>query len=96
MENRNNSVYRTTPIKDFYLSYWDDSIKPMPRETDILLKIPPEFHLRPDLLAFDLYGNPNLFWIFAALNMDTIIDPINDFTAGKVIYVPVQGTLDVK
>lgn len=93
MKNRNNSIYRSTKIKDFYLDYWDSSIKPTPSETDILMTITPEFHLRPDLLAYELYGNPNLFWIFATLNMDSIIDPINDFVAGKTIFLPKKGSV---
>ena len=43
---------------------------------------------RPDLLAFDLYGTPRLWWVFAQRNPDTLQDPIFDFTPGTEIYIP--------
>lgn len=45
-------------------------------------------HRRPDLLAHELYGNSRLWWVFAMYNKNTIRDPINDFTHGKLIMVP--------
>ncbi len=45
---------------------------------------------RPDLLAFDLYGTPRLWWVFAQRNPNEIEDPIYDFTPGTKIFVP-QG-----
>ena len=43
---------------------------------------------RPDLLAFDLYGTPRLWWVFAQRNYDQIEDPIYDFRPGVVIKLP--------
>lgn len=43
---------------------------------------------RPDLLAFDLYGTPRLWWVFAQRNPDVIEDPIYDFVSGVSIKVP--------
>ena len=43
---------------------------------------------RPDLLAFDLYGTPRLWWVFAQRNPDAIEDPIYDFKPGKTIQLP--------
>ena len=43
---------------------------------------------RPDLLAFDLYGTPRLWWVFAQRNMDTIKDPVYDLIPGVQIYLP--------
>ena len=43
---------------------------------------------RPDLLAFDLYGTPRLWWVFAQRNADEIEDPIYDFKPGTVIRLP--------
>ena len=34
---------------------------------------------RPDLLAFDLYGSPRLWWVFAQRNPDQIEDPIYEY-----------------
>jgi alpha-L-fucosidase len=43
---------------------------------------------RPDLLAYDLYGTPRLWWVFAQRNPDQIEDPIYDFRPGVTIQLP--------
>ena len=43
---------------------------------------------RPDLLAYDLYGSPRLWWGFAQRNPDVIEDPIYDFKPGVTIQLP--------
>ena len=48
---------------------------------------------RPDLLAYDLYGSPRLWWVFAQRNPNTLKDPIFDFTAGKKIFLPKLSVL---
>ena len=40
---------------------------------------------RPALLAYDLYGSPRLWWVFAQRNPDEIEDPIYDFKPGVTI-----------
>ena len=65
------------------------SIRPVPAEDDdILYTIEPQYSHRPDLLAFDLYGTPKLWWVFAQRNMDSIKDPVYDIEAGLEIYLP--------
>lgn len=49
---------------------------------------------RPDKLAFDLYGDAGLWWVFAVRNPNVIEDPIFDFEPGTVIYLPKRTTLD--
>lgn len=51
------------------------------------------YEYRPDLLAFDLYGDSALWWVFAARNPNTIKDPIFDFVANIEIYIPKKSTL---
>lgn len=66
-------------------------IRPVPEaDKDILYEIIPAYTHRPDLLAHDLYGRKDLWWVFAQRNMDIIKDPIYDFVAGTKIYLP-QG-----
>ena len=48
---------------------------------------------RPDLLAYDLYGSPRLWWVFAQRNPDQIEDPIYDFKPGIKIFLPKISTL---
>ena len=48
---------------------------------------------RPDLLAYDLYGTPRLWWVFAQRNPNEIEDPIYDFKPGTVIRIPKLSNL---
>ena len=48
---------------------------------------------RPDLLAYDLYGTPRLWWVFAQRNPDQIEDPIYDFKPGVVVQLPKKENL---
>ena len=45
---------------------------------------------KPDLLAYELYGNSKLWWVFALFNQDKLKDPIIDFKEGVTIKVPVR------
>jgi len=82
--------YGSTPIAaGGYLDIM--RIRPVPEASnDILYEITPSYTHRPDLLAFDLYGDKNLWWIFAQRNLNVLKDPIYDFVAGTKIYLP-QG-----
>ena len=62
-------------------------------EEDITYSIAPEYANRPKLLAHDLYGDVNLWWVFMNRNPDVLIDPIFDFTTGKSIRLPQKSTL---
>jgi len=48
---------------------------------------------RPDLLAYDLYGSPRLWWVFAQRNPDQIEDPIYDFKPGVKVQLPKKENL---
>lgn len=70
-----------------------DIFKPRPipsSSDDILYEITNVYTYRPDLLAFDLYGSKDLWWVFAQRNVNILKDPIFDFIAGTKIYLP-QG-----
>jgi hypothetical protein len=45
------------------------------------------------LLAYDLYTNSGLWWVFKARNPNVLDDPIFDFKAGTKIYIPKKTTL---
>lgn len=55
---------------------------------DVTYKIDKFYEYRPDLLAFDLYGDAALWWVFRARNPNSIEDPIFDFRAGVAIFIP--------
>lgn len=60
---------------------------------DEIYEISSKYNLRPDLLAHELYGNSNLWWIFAERNPNTLLDPVGDFRTGVLISLPNKQTL---
>jgi hypothetical protein len=70
------------------------SIRPVAAEADdFLYTIEPQYAYRPDLLAYDLYGNSALWWVFTQRNLDVIQDPILDFVPGTQIYICKNSSL---
>ena len=61
--------------------------------TDVYWEITAGYDLRPDMLAFDLYGDSKLWWVFASRNPNRLKDPFFDFVTGTGIYLPVSNTL---
>jgi hypothetical protein len=62
-------------------------------ESDASVTINKSYANRPDLLAYDLYGDADLWWVFTARNPNVLRDPIFDFLPGVQIYVPTKATL---
>jgi hypothetical protein len=88
----NTSPWYNTQVTNNYLDIL--SIRPVSAEVDdFLYNIQPQYTYRPDLLAFDLYGDTNLWWVFAQRNMDVLQDPILDFVPGTKIYIPKNSSL---
>lgn len=86
------SPYYTTPYSQFFLDVMND--RPLPRLTDDqVFKINQVYQYRPDLLAYDLYDDPGLWWVFYQRNPNTLIAPPWDFSAGTEIYLPKITTL---
>jgi len=81
------SPYFTTSQFSEYL----DILSPRPitaEGDDQSYTIERTYAYRPDLLAFDLYGTPRLWWVFAQRNPDELEDPIYDFKPGVTIQLP--------
>ena len=51
------------------------------------------YNLKPQLLAYDLYGDTALWWVFASRNPNVLVDPLFDFVAGTAIFIPTKETL---
>lgn len=84
--------YQNTPTLDFYLDIW----KPLDitsSKDDRTYIIETKYHERPDLLAFELYGTTELFWVFWQFNKDAIEDPIHDFVSGLEIKIPARNSI---
>lgn len=81
------SPYYNTSRYSFFLDI--ANIPKIPAEAaDVLYEIDAVYKNRPDLLAFDLYGDTNLWWVFAVRNPNTLRDPVFDFVPGTKIYIP--------
>lgn len=86
------SPYFLTPYSQFYLDMMVD--RAIPKEPDDqLFKINQTYQYRPDLLAFDLYEQASLWWVFYQRNPNTLTQPPWDFEAGTTIYLPKITTL---
>lgn len=86
------SSYALTGIKDHYLDLMVN--RPIPKLiSDVEFTITQTYHMRPDLLAFDLYGDSELWWVFAQRNPDILKNPLVDFSVGTVLQVPDIDTL---
>lgn len=87
------SPWAETAANNLYLELLE--IRPVPAESDdYRYVIENQYKHRPDLLAYDLYGSPKLWWVFVQRNMSVIKDPIYDFEPGTVIYIPKKSNLE--
>lgn len=86
------SPYYLTGYNQFYLDVMVN--RPIPKESDDKLwVITQTYEYRPDLLAFDLYGDAALWWVFYQRNPNTLAAPPLDFKATTRIYIPKITTL---
>jgi hypothetical protein len=87
-----SSPWYTTNQNNLYLEIWEP--RPIPSsDDDFQYTIQPQYNYRPDLLAYDIYGNPKLWWVFTQRNIDILMDPIYDFRAGVTIVLPKKSSL---
>ena len=71
------------------------TLRDIPASTDdILFTVTQQYTHRPDLLAYDLYGDVNLWWVFAVRNKSVIKDPVYDLVAGQKIYLPKVASIN--
>jgi len=87
-----SSPYFETRQKNDLIQYLDFmEYRDIPADdSDQALSVSSKFNQRPDLLSNDLYGTPDLWWIFIVRNPDQMVDPIYDLVAGLEIYVPTK------
>ena len=89
---KKTSPYFATPQRNFLVEFLDilNFISIPGDDTEELIVLSPKFNERPDLLSNELYGTPDLWWVFIVRNPDTIIDPIYDFVTEIEIFVPTR------
>ena len=86
------SPYFDTGYSQFFLDTMVN--RPIPKENDDLtFVINTTYQYRPDLLAYDLYQNAALWWVFYQRNPNTLTAPPLDFVVGVQIFLPKMPTL---
>jgi hypothetical protein len=86
------SPYYATGYSQFFLDVMVN--RPIPKlADDQYFTINKTYQYRPDLLAFDLYDDSGLWWVFYQRNPNTLQKPPLDFKSGTQIYLPKITTL---
>ena len=86
------SPYYNTGYTQFYLSPMVN--RPIPKlPDDRQMIINQTYQYRPDMLAFDLYETPSLWWVFYQRNPNTLTKPPLDFVVDTQILLPKITTL---
>ena len=79
--------YNTDLVNNQFLDIMSN--RPIPMDpSDVYWEITSVYEYRPDLLAYDLYSNSMLWWVFAMRNPNMLKDPYFDFVTGVNIYLP--------
>jgi hypothetical protein len=66
-----------------------DTVVPDP--TDIAFTVPPGGVHRLDLISYQFYGTPQLWWVIAAVN--NIVDPLYGAEDGTQLRIPTRSRL---
>jgi hypothetical protein len=86
------SPYYSTQYSQYFLDVMvNRSIPRLASDQNFLINS--TYQYRPDLLAFDLYDDSSLWWVFYQRNPNTLNKPPLDFMAGVQIYLPNIDTL---
>lgn len=88
-----NSIYAKTPINSNYLGIWDPPTVELTGDEQTII-IQRQHANRPDLLSYELYNTPRLWWIFKMMNPDKLNDPIWDFKEGTQIIAPKKSDIN--
>lgn len=86
------SPYFLTPSFGTFLDVLNfRTISQFPDDTEYVINS--FYNHRPDILAYDLYDDAGLWWVFIVRNPDVLRDPVFDFTTGKTIFIPKKEAL---
>lgn len=86
---RETSVYRATPYNKKYLENYEPPITLNMENTEVI-EITSKYEHRPDLLAYERYGDAAYWWVFTLYNRNALLDPIYDFKTGTKLRVPIN------
>ena len=79
--------YNTGVVNNQFLDVMVNRQIPL-QPSDVYWVITQVYEYRPDLLAYDLYADSRLWWVFASRNPNRLKDPYFDFVTGVGIYLP--------
>jgi hypothetical protein len=79
--------YFTQVVNNNFLDVMVNRQIPM-QPSDVYWTITSVYEYRPDTLAYDLYADSKLWWVFASRNPNRLKDPYFDFVTGVGIYLP--------
>ncbi len=86
------SPYFKTEISNGYLDIIEWRRIPFESD-DVLFTVTQSYENRPDLLAYDLYGDVGLWWVFSVRNPSILKDPVFDLRAGIKIFLPKMSSM---
>ena len=86
---KKTSVYSKTKINKKYLETYQPPIT-INFENTRTIELTAKHNMRPDVLAYELYEDASLWWVFTLYNRNKIQDPIFDFKPGLKIRVPIN------
>jgi hypothetical protein len=89
---KKNSPWFLTPQNTLYLETMVYRSIPQSND-DPEYVVEAKYRHRPDLLAYDLYGDPKLWWVFVYRNRNILEDPVFDLQPGVKIRVPRKESL---
>lgn len=90
---KNSSLYKKTIVRFGYMEHYNPILIPFD-DSDLIITVEKKYNQHPGKLAYDLYGNERLGWIFSYFNRKKIQDPIFDLVDGITIRVPTKERLN--
>jgi hypothetical protein len=87
-----SQYFNTDIVNNDYLDILEYRSIPAEKD-DVIYTLDKLYEFRPDLLAADLYGNSNLWWVFISRNPNVFEDPVFDFTQGTKFFIPKQQNI---
>lgn len=95
--SRPNSRYVQGGLTDIFqnrLGWWERRAITRNADDEIEFTLSSEHEGRPDIIAYEFWGRPNLAWI--VLQYNTILDPSVELVRGKTIFLPSEVRVDLE
>lgn len=77
-------------VKADTIGWWERVVLPK-SDSDINVLITAKYHMRPDIMAYELYGTASLMWL--VLQYANVVDVSEDFVRGTEIRLPTKTRL---